>query len=370
MQSRDDDRRNWYRGDFRVHRCRYNRNARSGFGTVKYISTPFLQTLTRIHRLTLVILALVAGRPTNSQAQSTEGIPTYTIHSFTAENDVPVTDEQYTSGFRYAWLTLKPGALSFSERAPLWIQLLNNLPISFDALFPPCSHREQADKSCWVWETGGAVGQDTYTPGDIHQSKLIPDDRPYAGWLYASSSIQWSRVHPKARQHTAEFTVGILGEASLAGRFQRTLHRLIQAKKPGGWRFQVQRTPGFVISYQYRAQLTTPVHLVPGKLMTDFWLFGGGATGNIFNHARSGGEVRLGANLSPGFARPSISPESDLSIRSKAAGSMAPGDTEYFLFARAEGRYVFSNYLIDGCHDCTISSKAQVVDTSIFDPGN
>jgi len=152
-----------------------------------------------------------------------------------------------------------------------------------------------------------ALGQNIYTPDDISASALIPDDRPYAGWLFSELGI----VAP-AGHHVDSFVVslGVIGPASLGGAVQRFWHaHVINAPRPQGWQNQLRNEPAVMLLYQREWR-----HLrLAGNsgLRVDFTPRVGGALGNVFTYLSAGGVARLGYNLSkhdsgPPRIRPSL----------------------------------------------------------------
>ena len=306
----------------------------------------------RVHLLSLTLCFPLIS----ASAQRGEDAGTYTTRIFHWENDFKITDEQYTNGLRYAWSTLKPASIHFSERAPLWIWIIDLLPFSFDELLPPCLGGRQEVERCWEWASGGTIGQNFYTPEDIGSPFLIPDDRPYAGWLYFGSSIQWSKIKPRVKQHYAELDLGLVGPFSFSDQVQRLWHEQIDSPEPRGWRFQVERTPGVVLRYLYRAQAFSPIDLIPSVAEFDLSGHAGGAVGNVFNQGNAGIELRLGKNLGPDFAQLPIVPTINF------VQDARPVRYQVYAFGRVDGRGVVSNFLLEGSSVHEIEKKVGVLD--------
>ena len=89
--------------------------------------------------------------------------------SATFENDIfGGTDRNYTNGVRFDYVTPK-------NDLPLWARFAR------DQLKPivPASD----------WYASYAIGQNMYTPSDITLDEPPANDRPYAGFLYASFGL-------------------------------------------------------------------------------------------------------------------------------------------------------------------------------------
>ena len=83
-----------------------------------------------------------------------------------------------------------------------------------------------------------SLGQSIFTPDDLKTSTLIPEDRPYAGWLYGGIglvSVTGDRLD------NVELDVGVIGSASFAEDVQKTWHTINLSKPPTAWRTPVAR---------------------------------------------------------------------------------------------------------------------------------
>src|SRR5690606_36224784 len=130
--------------------------------------------------------------------------------------------------------------------------------------------------------------------------------RPYAGFLYYSSSFQL-RSRTTKRIHQAELQVGFVGPFSFAGDVQRRWHDQINVGLPRGWVYQLERTPGLVLLYQ----LVQPAPLwrgpplpLLGRVEATGAASGGSAVGNLFDYVGGSAELRFGWGLEPGAPVP------------------------------------------------------------------
>ncbi|HZY53425.1 MAG TPA: lipid A-modifier LpxR family protein, partial [Reyranella sp.] len=109
------------------------------------------------------------------------------IFTFQVENDVfnriGKSDRDYTNGVRLGWLS--PALPDLPEG----LARLTTIPTFFG----------EDPVSSVTRRFGISIGQNIYTPQDTDTSAPIPNDRPYAGWLYASFALQstYKRVDPK-----------------------------------------------------------------------------------------------------------------------------------------------------------------------------
>jgi hypothetical protein len=186
-----------------------------------------------------------------------------------------------------------------------------------------------------------ALGQNIYTPDDISATALIPDDRPYAGWLFSELGI----VAP-AGHHVDSFVVslGVIGPASLGGAVQRFWHaHVINAPRPQGWQNQLRNEPAVMLLYQREWR---HLRLLGNSgLRVDFTPRIGGALGNVFTYLSAGGIARLGYNLSKHDSGP---PRIRPSLPGSGFFTRPPHGIGGYLFAGGEVRAVARNIFLDG----------------------
>src|SRR5258708_24959134 len=130
--------------------------------------------------------------------------------SFYSENDkyFAGTDQYYTNGFKISALS---GALNnFTDHSVPH-------PIRFIAQTLEPVSEKGAD-----YKLGVSLGQNLYTPVNIHTPVPQPNDRPYAAWLYAGTVFQ--NYLPAQRRDGStgvprldvyEFNVGTVGPNAL-----------------------------------------------------------------------------------------------------------------------------------------------------------
>ena len=99
------------------------------------------------------------------------------------------------------------------------------------------------------YKLGFFVGQNIYTPRDIRTSEAQPNDRPWAGWLYAGWALQHLTLEPRPVLDTLELNIGVIGPPALAKQVQTEWHKLIGAPEPRGWAHQLPTEPGLMLGY-------------------------------------------------------------------------------------------------------------------------
>jgi len=98
-----------------------------------------------------------------------------------------------------------------------------------------------------------------YTPRNTSARRLLRNDRPYAGWLYAGAmfaNVERLQDGPQGdSMNSWELDVGVIGPSSRAEQLQRALHAFGGSNEPKGWENQLNDEVGIVLSYNYRKRL-------------------------------------------------------------------------------------------------------------------
>ncbi|MGB1547304.1 MAG: lipid A deacylase LpxR family protein [Alphaproteobacteria bacterium] len=238
--------------------------------------------------------------------------------SVIVENDRIVnTDRHYTQGIRFAWL-------SAADDVPDWAREA--------ASRMPLFSKQHALR------IGYGLGQSIFTPEDTSLRALIPEDRPYAGWLYASLSLI---ADTGERLDTFELNFGIVGSAALGQDVQNNFHDLIGVGRSNGWDNQLDNEPGLVLYYERKWRKLK-------EFSTNGWGIDitphlGGSIGNVFTYAAGGLAIRFGQNLPGDYGPPRIRPSLP------GSSFFVPQDGfGWYVFAGAEGRLVARNIFLDG----------------------
>lgn len=235
--------------------------------------------------------------------------PAPPIYSIVVENDwFGGSDERYTSGIKHQWLS----AEGRGERlARLLLRAGDGASVRY----------------------GVGAGQSIFTPDNIRAAAPLPDQRPYAGWLYLETQSVVERR--SGATDILRITAGVVGPASLAEDAQRTLHRWLNFVDPAGWNNQLGNEPGLVVSFdrQWRAKFGDHAELTPHV---------GGSLGNVLTEARAGAIFRIGSDLRVDGLPARISPARP------AAGAHGREDFSWQLYAGGRARAVARNIFLDG----------------------
>ncbi|MDF1731315.1 MAG: lipid A deacylase LpxR family protein [Minwuia sp.] len=270
----------------------------------------------------VLVMAMWAGQPQAQELPKTETVEEkevqYGTLSIVVENDYFAgTDQEYTNGFRVAYLRPKGSVSDLTAllgRTLLGVQDRRKL------------------------YGGVAFGQNLYTPSDITQSAPQPGDHPYAGWLYGEvAAIADDDTHVE----TVTANVGIVGPLALGEFVQNTFHQLIDSDIAQGWDNQLSNEPGLIISYDRTWR--------PFKEQTRPWGFdllpsAGLSLGNVLTQGMVGLTLRLGPDLENDLGPPRIRP-------SLAGGGFIDPDAHrlnWYFFGGVQSRLVLRNIFLDG----------------------
>lgn len=241
--------------------------------------------------------------------------------SLTVENDMFVpgldgTDRYFTQGLR-ATLLLPEGDGPLAPLVKRW------LPGTGEA-------------SDWRVRQTFSIGQNMYTPEDKVRLDPNPNDRPYAGWLYLSSS---TIAYSERQMASLELQIGVVGPAALAGRTQNWWHGIIDAPSVNGWDHELHNEPGLNLYGEWRRRLTSDPRDGWGG---DIIGVGTAALGNVETSAGLGGLIRLGYNLDDDFGPPRLRPGA------AATEFFDGGGLALQLFVGAHARAVGRDIFLDG----------------------
>lgn len=240
--------------------------------------------------------------------------------TFQFENDVLGLDDSdmhYTNGLQLSW-----------QSAP-------------DAV--PCRINNWARRSIFFnpdvtlhFKIG--VGQNLYTPEDIQDPQLIPDDRPYAGWLHGDFTLMGCTENTL---NVLEFSLGVVGPAAGGKGFQKWFHGVIDSPDPVGWDNQLHDELALLVGFERRWRNIIDTGFL--GLEIDPAPHFDVALGNVFTYGAVGGNVRLGHGLRGDFGPPRLRPGPPGS-----RGFTAFGGLTWYFFAGVEGRVMLQNIFLDG----------------------
>ena len=233
------------------------------------------------------------------------------------------SDRHYTNGFKLSFL----GDTNLKD-SPDFVQAVAHF-------IPTLPEKTAAQQD---YRVGVAIGQNIYTPTDIHTPTPDPTDRPYAAWLYGAFTFQ-ARDPQHDLLRVVELDVGIVGPSAIGEEIQNGVHTLMHIPHALGWSHQLHDEPGIVLAWEHRHGLKR-TSFAESNLGGDLLGHYGLSLGNVDTSARVGLMLRAGWRLPLDFGP-------DL-IRA-AGGDLAPAEhTSFYFFGGAETRAVGRNIFLDG----------------------
>jgi hypothetical protein len=263
---------------------------------------------------------------------------------YTENDDWPPdtgTDKDYTNGFR---LTVDRNSDSFRLHR---LRLFRWVPDH-----PSCD--EAASPGVMCISSAFHFGQQFYTPDDISIRELIPNDWPYAGWLYVGGSWKASN---NQRAAISDLYLGFTGDWSLAREVQTEWHKIVSATHPEGWDNQIGTRFGVIVAHSR--------HWVVAEREADKhrWLevtpFVGGNVGNIMTDGYAGGRVKVGWNITRDWSHPAIGPTA------RQTDTIEPGPFEVFLSLDGRARVVPYNVFFDAADAHTIHRRIGIAEAGV-----
>lgn len=281
----------------------------------------------------LLTAILLYGAAAGVCAESTTSPSDSSTFSILFENDLfGDTDEQYTSGLQIGWMSPDLTRYADAQRVPGWLlPLVKRLPW----INEPNTQRN----------VGFSIGQKIFTPEDIRSVDWVPDDRPYAGWLYGGLSFTSKTSN---RMDMFELQFGVIGPASLAEEAQNMVHDLRGIPQANGWSHQLKNEPGLGLIYERKWRPFTSDNVTGAGY--DIITHAGGALGNVWIYGNAGAEVRLGWNLPGDFGTSYIRPGGNTNAPTTVDDPRLRSEAAYggYLFAALTGRIVGRDIFLDG----------------------
>ncbi|MEE4209488.1 MAG: lipid A deacylase LpxR family protein [Parvularcula sp.] len=281
--------------------------------------------------------ALICAMATGAAAQvADDPFPTLSV---VAENDGYFgSDDNYTSGLRLSYL---------SGNSPLEAgsRFLARGILGFDAPLEDMRMRR-----------GFAIGQQIYTPDDLTVSGPLPDQQPYAGYLYGEASLL---IEQAGRVDQVALQLGVVGPSALGEAVQNGFHAILGREDAQGWDNQIENAPAVTLSYdrQRRILASRYGYGLGWDVIPAFGL----SLGTVETSLRGGVTFRLGENLKAGYGPPRVRPAL------AGSGFFTPeGQRSWYVFAGVEGRAVAHNIFLDGslfrADDPSVTSRVFVGD--------
>ncbi|HEX6979895.1 MAG TPA: lipid A deacylase LpxR family protein [Alphaproteobacteria bacterium] len=266
----------------------------------------------------IAALAIVVFAISPASAQAPKPLDTKGTFSLVIENDrFTGQDRHYTNGIQASWLS--------GEDVPDWIDRLGDaMPV-----FADDSRRRY----------GVEIGHLIFTPENTATTAPIPNDRPYAAWLYGGFGLT---AATEDRLDRLVLTLGIVGPDAGGEFVQNEFHGLIGVDEAMGWDNQIRNEPTLNLFYERQWRWLAE--------STDGFGFDaqphlGVALGNVYTYAAAGLAFRFGRDLPADWGPPRVRPGLPGSAYFQPRSGSGFG---WYLFAGAEGRAVARDIFLDG----------------------
>ena len=185
-----------------------------------------------------------------------------------------------------------------------------------------------------------AMSQGIYTPADRYATELIPDDRPYAGLLFATLG---RNVRTGDALATTQLKFGMVGPSSQGQQVQDFMHDIIGRPHFEGWDNQLRDEPVFAVVHERAWRWTGPQYAEGWGW--DFGAHAGGSVGNLATHLNGGGRVRFGRHLPDDFGSSPLRPGGENAAPVLRA---RPRDWNFHVYADLDARLVGHDITLDG----------------------
>jgi hypothetical protein len=188
---------------------------------------------------------------------------------------------------------------------------------------------------------GYDVGQIMVTPSNTKLAVPDPDDRPYAGILYAGLALHVERDN---RYYGLKFITGVVGPWSLAEETQKQVHRWIGSSLPAGWDYQLHNEPVLNLVFEHRRKFR--LLGAPHAFAVEALPLGNVMLGNVLTQADAGAQVRLGYNIPDDFGMTLMRGMVHLPPPRPSAATAPPWSV--YVYGGASANLVARNITLDG----------------------
>ena len=192
------------------------------------------------------------------------------------------------------------------------------------------------------------VGQKIYTPNDIEIPYFIPNDRPYAGYLY---SFLNKNIYSDNKIDTFGLSIGLSGKKSFSEYTQKKIHSLIGSPEPEGWDNQIKGQMLFSVNYNKTISWLEPQE---NQYNFDIITKTGFNLGTPITNFVPSVEFRYGFNLQQDYISNTMNPFlSTISINN------VKNSKSYFLFFELQPNFVIYNSFLDK-HNLSRNNKLDI----------
>ncbi len=276
--------------------------------------------------------ALAAAKDTPPEEQPVIKQPIGTVVLY-FENDLFYnTDKYYTNAVQIRAISPPLGILADNEI----------FPDALDELLDDIQRMQHNGSMQYNISLG--MGQAIFTPKDTDTRDFLPDDRPYAGYLYGFLALH---AKQQSMMDTFELALGIVGPSARAQSTQNEVHRIRNIDTVNGWQHQLRDEPAGTLTWTRNYRLNTESAI--NRWSWNVLPYHSASVGNVLTQAAAGSEVRFGWNMPSSFGTSLIRPGSSIDAPTpRTPESLKREHWGWYVFAGAEGRAVARNIFLDG----------------------
>jgi hypothetical protein len=265
------------------------------------------------------LAALAAALPAAAAAQSeVVAADARAVWTLAVENDGYFgDDDNYTSGLRL-------GYLSGNEDSDAFGHFFARRILGADPSSPDVRMRR-----------GFAIAQQIYTPENLEASAFLPDQHPYAGYLYGELT---SLVERPRRVDLLSVQFGVVGPSALGQEGQDFVHNITGRELSQGWDNQIEDALAINLAYDRQRRLLQLGERVGFDLVGNV----GVSAGTVMTAARMGANLRFGERLGTSFGPPRVRPAH------AGSGFFRPqGGRSWYVFAGGQVEAVAHNIVLE-----------------------
>jgi hypothetical protein len=302
----------------------------------------------KFQSVTLLVLSFLG---LNSAVYSIQDGSTLSVYF---ENDLFAnTDREYTNGTKFSLVSpdidwnreiLSGEGTELSLISRTFVQHLAPISRAKDRLLQNFGIGWDENVSGVSYNVEFVIGQQMYTPENIESPSFLPQQRPYAGWLYGGIGL-----HRKTNRglNLIELNFGFVGPASFARQTQNFIHGMRKIKKAQGWDYQLKNELGIGIVMENKDRLLS-LNQDSSKLGLDLITHYGFSLGNILTQINLGMEFRFGWNIPKDFGESLLGRSGNTSAPNSEGELRWDQGFSWYLFTGVDGRFVARNIFLDG----------------------
>ncbi len=186
---------------------------------------------------------------------------------------------------------------------------------------------------------GLALGHSIFTPEDRLATQPLPDQHPYAGFLYGEYSVVVNRQ--SRALDTFNVQIGLVGPAAGGEAVQNTFHSIIDDDRLLGWDNQLENEVAFAFSYDRKFRKLWETEVLGFGL--DITPNLGASLGTLLTQVNAGLTLRFGQDLRDDYGPPRVRPS-----LAGAAFFEPQRLFSWYVFVGGQQRAVGRNLFLDG----------------------